>query len=122
MGRESRRSPSRVYNRGRFAAPTTEVLVTQTPPDAAEPIRMSVLRQLAEQAMSDLAFREVARHDLATALTQFGYDLNPTEMALVLRFRDSLEEAGVDLFLQGDLDDVSKDFLRDAARSIASGH
>lgn len=94
--------------------------MTQTPPDAADPIRMTVLRQLAEQAMSDLAFREVARHDLATALTQFGYDLNPTEMALVLRFRDSLEEAGVDLFLKGDLDDASKDFLRDAARGIAS--
>ena len=69
--------------------------MTQTSQDAADPIRMTVLRQLAEQAMSDLAFREVARHDLATALTQFGYDLNPTEMALVLRFRDSLEEAGV---------------------------
>ncbi len=96
--------------------------MSQTPPDATDPIRMTVLRQLAEQAMSDLAFREVARHDLTTALTQFGYDLNPTEMSLVLRFRDALEEAGVDLFLQGDLDDTSKDFLRAAARSIASEH
>ena len=94
--------------------------MSQTPSDAADPIRMDLLRQLAEQAMSDLAFREVARHDLSAALTRFGYDLNPTEMGLVLRFRDALEEAGVDLFLQGDLDDASKDFLRDAARSIAS--
>lgn len=94
--------------------------MTQTPPDAADPIRMDVLRQLAEQAMSDLAFREVARHDLTTALTRFGYDLNPTEMGLVLRFRAALEEAGVDLFLKGELDDASKDFLRDAARSMAA--
>ena len=108
-----------MYNRGRFDAMTTEVPVTETPPDAAEPIRMDLLRQLAEQAMSDLAFREVARDDLATALTRFGYDLNPTEMGLVLSFRDALEEAGVDLFLQGDLDDASKDFLRAAAHGIA---
>lgn len=93
--------------------------MTQTPPDA-DPIRMDLLRQLAEQAMSDLAFREVARHDLSAALTRFGYDLNPSEMGLVLRFREALEEAGVDLFLQGELDDASKGFLRDAARGIAS--
>ena len=109
-----------MYNRGRPDAPTTEVPVSQTPPDSADPIRMDLLRQLAEQAMSDLAFREVARHDLTAALSRFGYDLNPTEMDLVLRFREALEEAGVDLFLKGDLDDASKDFLRDAARSIAA--
>jgi hypothetical protein len=62
-------------------------------------IRMDVLRRLAEQAMSDPDFRDVARHDLATALNRYGYDLNEREMALVLRFRDALEEAGVDLWL-----------------------
>lgn len=94
--------------------------MTETQTDA-DPIRMPVLRQLAEQAMSDLSFREVARHDLAAALTRFGYDLNPAEMALVLRFRAALEEAGVDLFLKGDLDEASKDFLRDAAHGMLGG-
>jgi hypothetical protein len=62
-------------------------------------IRMDVLRRLAEQAMSDPDFRDVARHDLTDALNRYGYDLNEREMALVLRFRDALEEAGVDLWL-----------------------
>jgi hypothetical protein len=62
-------------------------------------IRMDVLQRLAEQAMSDPDFRAVARHDLMGALQQYGYDLNERELALVLRFRASLEEAGVDLFL-----------------------
>jgi hypothetical protein len=62
-------------------------------------IRMDVLRRLAEQAMSDPDFRDVARHDLAKALDRYEYDLNEREMALVLRFRDALEEAGVDLWL-----------------------
>jgi len=62
-------------------------------------IRMEVLQRLAEQAMSDPDFRAVARHDLMGALKQYGYDLNERELALVLRFRASLEEAGVDLFL-----------------------
>jgi hypothetical protein len=62
-------------------------------------IRMEVLQRLAEQAMSDPDFRAVARHDLLGALKQYGYDLNERELALVLRFRAALEEAGVDLFL-----------------------
>lgn len=62
-------------------------------------IRMDVLQRLAEQAMSDPDFRAVARHDLVGALQQYGYDLTEREMALVLRFRAVLEEAGVDLFL-----------------------
>lgn len=67
--------------------------------DATSEIRMDVLRRLAEQAMSDPGFRDVARHDLSKALEQYGYELNEREMALVLRFRDALEEAGVDLWL-----------------------
>ena len=66
--------------------------------DTAE-IRMDVLQRLAEQAMSDPEFRAVARNDLIGALDQYGYDLNELELDLVLRFRASLEEAGVDLFL-----------------------
>jgi len=62
-------------------------------------IRMEVLQRLAEQAMSDPDFRAVARHDLMGALKQYGYNLNERELALVLRFRAALEEAGVDLFL-----------------------
>jgi hypothetical protein len=62
-------------------------------------IRVDLLRQLAEQAMTDPDFRAVARDDLAGALAQYGYDLNEQEMELVLRFRASLEEAGIDLFL-----------------------
>jgi hypothetical protein len=66
--------------------------------DTAE-VRMEVLQRLAEQAMSDPDFRAVARHDLLGALKQYGYDLNEHELDLVMRFRASLEEAGVDLFL-----------------------
>jgi len=62
-------------------------------------IRIDVLQRLAEQAMSDLNFRAVARHDLEGALQQFGYDLNSAEMALVLAFRRTLADAGIDLFL-----------------------
>src|SRR5215207_1795753 len=77
-------------------------------------IRMDVLRRLAEQAMSDLDFRAVARHDLMAALEQYGYDLNERELALVLRFRAALEEAGVDLFLTQRLTDADKELLRQA--------
>lgn len=63
-------------------------------------IRIDVLQRLAEQAMSDLDFRAVARHDLEGALKQFGYDLNDSEMELVLAFRRSLADAGIDLFLE----------------------
>jgi hypothetical protein len=76
-----------------------------------EGVRIEVLRRLAEQAMSDLEFRAVARHDLEAALTQFGYDLNEAEMSLVLKFRAVLEEAGLDLFLTGNLEDHRGDLL-----------
>jgi hypothetical protein len=79
-----------------------------------EEIRMEVLQRLAEQAMSDLDFRSVARHDLLAALKQYGYDLNDRELALVLRFRAALEEAGVDLFLTQRLTDADKELLRQA--------
>ena len=49
-------------------------------------VRIEVLQRLAEQAMSDPTFR-------------YGYDLWPQELALVLRFRRSLADAGVDLDL-----------------------
>lgn len=69
---------------------------------ADQDIRLPLLQRLAEQAMADPEFRAVARVDLDRALEQFGYDLNPQEQALVRRFRDALEEAGVDLFLSPD--------------------
>jgi hypothetical protein len=75
-------------------------------------VRMPVLLQLAEQAMSDLEFRAVARHDLEQALSQFGYDLNPRERTLVFRFRSALEEAGIDLFLTEQLSMEDIDLLR----------
>jgi hypothetical protein len=67
-------------------------------------IRMPLLMKLAEQAMSDQAFRRVARVSLEDALAQFGYALNEKERALVMHFRQTLEEAGVDLFLTKELD------------------
>lgn len=67
-------------------------------------IRLSLLKRLAEQAMSDPEFRAVARVDLDRALGDYGYDLNEQEQTLVRRFRDSLEEAGVDLFLSPEFD------------------
>lgn len=60
-------------------------------------IRMDVLQRLAEQAMSDSEFRTEASDDLPSALEKHGYDLTPEEMALVLRFRRSLADAGIDL-------------------------
>lgn len=68
--------------------------------DIAADVRIDVLQRLAEQAMSDLDFRAVARYDLEGALQQFGYDLNESEMELVLAFRRSLADAGIDLFLE----------------------
>lgn len=67
-------------------------------------IRLPLLKRLAEQAMTDPVFREVARDDLAAALTQFGYDLNERERAFVFRFRQALEEANVDLKLAKEVD------------------
>jgi hypothetical protein len=62
-------------------------------------VRIEVLQRLAEQAMSDPAFRDEANANLESTLLQYGYDLRPQELALVLRFRRSLEDAGVDLDL-----------------------
>ena len=62
-------------------------------------VRIEVLQRLAEQAMSDSTFREEANTNLESALTRYGYDLRPQELALVLRFRRSLADAGVDLDL-----------------------
>lgn len=67
-------------------------------------IRLPLLKRLAEQAMADAAFREVARDDLSLALKQFGYDLNDRERAFVFRFRQALEEANVDLKLAKEVD------------------
>jgi len=67
-------------------------------------IRLPLLKRLAEQAMADAAFREVARDDLSLALEQFGYDLNDRERAFVFRFRQALEEANVDLKLAKEVD------------------
>ena len=69
-------------------------------------IRVDVLQRLAEQAMSDAAFREVARDDLDAALARWGYDLNAKELQLVTRFRAALEAAGIDLFLTESVDPV----------------
>jgi hypothetical protein len=68
-----------------------------SPEDSA--IRIEVLQRLAEQAMSDPDFRANAAADLPQALEKHGYQLTSQEMALVLRFRRSLAEAGVDLNL-----------------------
>lgn len=67
-------------------------------------VRIPLLMRLAEQAMSDPAFRSVARDDLDRALAQYGYDLNSKERTLVFRFRAALEEAGIDLDLTKELD------------------
>ena len=76
---------------------------------ADEDIRLPLLQRLAEQAMSDQEFRKIARISLEDALRQHGYDLNTKELALVLQFRQTLEEAGVDLFLTKELDFASLD-------------
>jgi hypothetical protein len=65
----------------------------------SDDIRIDLLQRLAEQAMSDPAFRAMARDDLNAALSRFGYDLNEREQALVSRFRATLADAGVDLDL-----------------------
>lgn len=67
-------------------------------------IRLPLLKRLAEQAMTDSAFRKVAREDLSAALDEFGYDLNERERAFVFRFRQALKEANVDLQLAKEID------------------
>lgn len=82
-------------------------------------VRMPLLQRLAEQAMSDPDFRAIARTDLDAALAAHGYDLNATEMALVHRFRDALEEAGVDLFLTPEFElDLSDSMTADRLDAI----
>ena len=62
-------------------------------------VRIDVLQRLAEQAMSDAEFRDAAKDDLPAALNRYGYDLTAQELALVMRFRRSLADAGVDIDL-----------------------
>jgi hypothetical protein len=71
----------------------------QQPPAEPNEVRVDVLRRLAEQAMSDPAFRALARDDLVAALDTYGYELNERELGLVLEFRATLAEAGIDLDL-----------------------
>lgn len=89
---------------------------------ANQDIRIAVLKRLAEQAMSDQAFRDAARVDLDAALQQYGYDLNSSELPLVHRFRDALAEAGVDLALASELTlDLDDDLgVEDIARLEAA--
>ena len=76
------------------------------------PVRIDVLQRLAEQVMSDPTFRDEARDDLPATLQKYGYDLTPQELALVLRFRRSLADAGVDLDLvDGKSDERLADIL-----------
>lgn len=69
------------------------------------PVRIDVLQRLAEQAMSDASFRDEARDDLPATLVKYGYNLTPQELALVVRFRRSLADAGVDLDLVDEMND-----------------
>jgi hypothetical protein len=71
---------------------------------ADDDVRIDLLTRLAEQAMTDDAFRMEAGKDLEAALAAHGYDLNDREMALVSRFRATLEEAGIDLSLGHPID------------------
>lgn len=83
-----------------------------------EGVRIEVLRRLAEQAMTDLEFRAIARDDLDAALTAYGYELTPQEMDLVHKFRAVLAEAGLDLFLTGDLDKDAEAMLASAGLKL----
>jgi hypothetical protein len=62
-------------------------------------VRGDVLVRLVEQAMTDPDFRARADEDLATALKLYGFDLNDDEWILVSRFRQTLENADIDLSL-----------------------
>jgi hypothetical protein len=66
-------------------------------------IRVEVLRKLAERAMTDAEFRAAAREDLIGALESYGYRLTEDEMSLVMAFRQTLADAGIDLDLAADL-------------------
>jgi hypothetical protein len=65
---------------------------------------MPLMKRLAEQAMSDPDFRAEARESLDDALAHHGYDLNDRERVLVGRFREALQDAGIDLFLKDEID------------------
>jgi hypothetical protein len=82
-------------------------------------VRIEVLQRLAEQAMSDPMFRADAKDDLEGALLRHGYDLTTQELALVLRFRRSLEEAGVDLDLVSGMGDERLARVLDSLQSHA---
>ena len=85
------------------------------------PVRIDVLQRLAEQAMSDPQFRDEARDDLPAALVKYGYYLTPQELALVVRFRRSLADAGVDLDLvDGMNDELIADVLERLQRRARS--
>lgn len=82
-------------------------------------IRLPLLKRLAEQAMSDHAFRLAARDDLDSALVHYGYQLNDAELPLVHQFRDALAEAGVDLALASELSlDIDDDLTIDDLHSL----
>jgi hypothetical protein len=85
------------------------------------PVRIDVLQRLAEQAMSDAMFRDEARDDLPATLVKYGYSLTPQELALVVRFRRSLADAGVDLDLvDGMNDELIADVLERLQRRARS--
>jgi hypothetical protein len=84
-------------------------------------VRIEVLQRLAEQAMNDAAFRNAAREDLPGALERYGYELTGQEMALVLRFRRSLEDAGVDLDLVDGMGDARLAQVLDRLQRHAQG-
>lgn len=67
-------------------------------------IRVPLLKRIAEQAMSDSAFRAAAAQDLDSALEEYGYVLNERELELVHKFRETLAEAGIDLKLDKNMD------------------
>lgn len=71
---------------------------------APNELRMPILKRIAEQAMSDVAFRKAAAADLDAALAEYGYELNERELDLVHKFRASLAEAEVDLMLDNNMD------------------
>ena len=84
-------------------------------------VRIEVLQRLAEQAMNDAEFRNAARDDLPGTLERFGYELTGQEMALVLRFRRSLEDAGVDLDLVDGMGDARLAQVLDRLQRHARG-
>ena len=67
-----------------------------------------------------MSSRAIARHDLQGALSQFGYELNPRELSLVLKFREALEEAGIDLSLTEQLSAADLDLLRGIGEDMIS--